>query len=87
MSKAKDEEVVAPGVVPRERFTRPYGTMGKKKYPFSGMLVGDYLLLDTWSEAVAVRAALRSFYKRNPGRRFTVRQSEEKECWVCRRVL
>lgn len=86
MSKAKDVEVVSPGIVPREHHVREYGLRGRKKYPFKGMIVGDFFKLNSWKEAVNARAALASFSKRTPGRKFTIRQREVGE-WICRRVF
>jgi hypothetical protein len=85
MSREKDEEITIPGIKPREHFMRPSGIRGRTKYPFKGMIVGDYFRVDSWDQALHVRAALRSFYKRKPGRQFTVRQNDE-GWWVCRRV-
>ena len=85
MSRAKDEEVRSPGVVPREHFVRPLGLRGRKKYPLKAMIVGDFFVLHSWDDALAIRAAIRSFHKRSPGRSFTVRQREA-GVWVCRRV-
>lgn len=85
MSRARDVEVRLPGIVPREHFHRPYGTRGKRTYPFKAMIVGDFFTVRDEQQVVSVRACLRSFYKRYPGRRFTVRQKEDR-VWICRRV-
>lgn len=84
MSKARDEEVRLPGIVPREHQLRELPS-GRMKYPFRAMVIGDYFRIFTWTQAVAVRSALRSFYTRATGRKFTVRQREDGE-WLCRRV-
>jgi len=86
MSRAKDEEVRLPGITPREHFTRPYGTNGKRKYPFKAMIVGDYFKVESHDQVLSVRACLRSFYKSYPGRKFTVRQKDS-FVWICRRII
>lgn len=59
----------------------------RAKYPFKEMNVGDYVLVHQESEALAVRSALKSFYRRIKNRRFTVRMKiEDDNVWVCRRV-
>jgi hypothetical protein len=50
------------------------------------MIRGDYFVVDLEREAMGVRNALKSFYKRYPTRRFTVRQGEEDWIWIVRRV-
>lgn len=85
MSKAKDIEVRLPGIVPREH-TLQLTLTGRRRYPFKAMIVGDFFKVHSWTDAVAVRSALRSFYNRITGRRFTVRQRDCGE-WVCRRIV
>ena len=58
---------------------------GRTRYPFKGMLIGDYFRVYTIGESILVRSALQSFYRRTPTRKFTVRQREDGE-WICRRV-
>ena len=85
MSKARDEEVRLPGIVPREHRIVKLPS-GRCKYPFKAMVVGDFCRVLMMTEAIALRSALRSFYKRNAGRRFTVRQRDDGE-WICRRTM
>ena len=85
MSKAMDEEVLMPGLRPRERFSRPYGIKGRRIYPFKAMIIGDFFKLDDYNKVISVRSCLKRFYKLHPGRRFTVRPDEE-GYWICRRV-
>lgn len=86
MSRAKDEEVRLPGIVPREHLMRTYGWNGRKKYPFKGMIIGDYFKIHDRERALSVRASIRSFRRRYPAREFTVRQVQGQEYWICRRV-
>lgn len=82
----RDEEVQNPDsfIVAKEHPVRKTVT-GRNKYPFKGMLVGDYFRVFSAGESILVRSALQSFYSRIPARRFTVRQREDGE-WICRRV-
>lgn len=81
----RDEEVKTTGPVPREHAVRRNVLTGRAKYPFKYMVLGDYLVLTTNRDALAIRDALKSFYRRDPSRRFSVRQRTEGE-WVCRRI-
>lgn len=84
---AKDEEVKLEGITPREHVIRYSATSGRAKYPFKGMILGDYLIVHTKTEALALRDALKSFYRRIKNRRFTVRlKLDDDNTWVCRRV-
>jgi hypothetical protein len=75
-----------PGIRPRQHHVRYSATRDRYKWPFKGMILGDYCLIFTAGEARAARAALRSFYKRQGvGRRFYVHQ-EADGVWVCRRI-
>jgi len=49
------------------------------------MLLDDYILLDSHDHAVAARNALKTFYRRYVGRKFSVKENEE-GYWVCRRI-
>jgi len=81
----RDEELKVEGLKPREHGVRRNALTGRAKYPFKYMVLGDYIVLLTHRDAMAVRDALKSFYRRDPSKRFTVRQRTEGE-WVCRRI-
>jgi hypothetical protein len=59
---------------------------GRARYPFKAMLVDDYILLDSHDHAIAARNALKTFYRRYVGRRFSVKEDGE-GYWVCRRTV
>ena len=82
----KDEVVGLPGITQKQHFMRRSSTSNRIRYPFKAMIRGDYLLVELEREAMGVRNALKSFYKRYPNRRFTVRQGEEDWIWIVRRV-
>ncbi len=81
----KDVELSLPGVMPREHAVRRNVISGRTRYPFKYMLLNDYFVLTTLRDAGATRDALKSFNRREPAKRFTVRQRNEGE-WICRRV-
>jgi hypothetical protein len=84
---AKDVEVKTLGITPKEHPVRRSSLTGRARYPFKAMIVGDYFLVHTHKDSLYIRNALKSFYKRIQGRRFTVRQKlEDDNVWVCRRV-
>ena len=61
---------------------------GRRKYPFKRMLIGEWFSVFTLHDSRAVRHALRSFARRFPDRKFTVRQRlEDDDHWVCRRAV
>ena len=75
-----------PGIRPRQHHIRYDAVRNRYKWPFKGMVLGDYCLIYSPGEAISARAALRSFYKRQGvGRRFSVTQ-EADGVWVCRRI-
>lgn len=83
----KDIEVRLTGITPRNHVLRYNSSGNRIKYPFKAMIVGDYIEVHTQTEALSIRNALKSFYKRIGGRRFTVRQTmEDDSVWICRRV-
>lgn len=82
----RDEVVGLVGITQRQHFIRRSSTSSRVRYPFKAMIRGDYFLIELPSEAMRVRDALKSFYKRYPTRRFTVRQGEEDGLWIVRRV-
>lgn len=55
------------------------------RYPFGGMLIGDWFVVWSQSGAIAARNAATSFCNRRPGRKFSVRPQEAGK-WVCRRI-
>jgi hypothetical protein len=83
---SKDEEVKLTGITPRKHAVRHSGN-GRAKYPFKAMIIGDYFTVGTEAEAINIRGALKSFYRRIENRRFTVRQPIDNDyIWICRRV-
>jgi hypothetical protein len=82
----KDEVVGLVGITQKQHFMRRSSTSNRIRYPFKAMIRGDYFLVELEREAMGVRNALKSFYKRYPNRRFTVRQGEEEWVWIVRRV-
>lgn len=87
MPKAYDEPCTTPGIVPREHHYSKHVSGRIQRWPFSGMLVGDFILLTTSGDAQKARNALKTFYRdsRSLGRHFTVRPNRE-GLWVCRRT-
>lgn len=87
MPKLYDEPCTTPGITPKKHSLSKLASGRIQRYPFSGMLIGDYLLLMTADEAQRVRNALKTFYRdpRNVGRKFTVRPNRE-GVWICRRT-
>jgi len=88
MPKLYDEPCTTAGIVPKQHSVSRLVSGRIQRYPFAGMLVGDFLLLSTEADARKVRNALKTFYRdpRSLGRRFTVRPNKE-GLWVCRRTL
>ena len=85
---ARDEEVRLLGITPKEHIIRYSVNSGRAKYPFKAMIKGDYVLAHSQTEALAIRYALKSFYRRIKDRRFTVRlKADDDNTWVCRRVM
>lgn len=84
---SRDEEVRLLGITPKEHLIRYSVNTGRSRYPFKAMIKGDYILAHSQAQALAIRYALKSFYRRNAGRRFTVRmKADDDNVWVCRRV-
>jgi len=63
------------------------GNHRQTRYPFKGMVLGDYFVVHSKEDAKRINSALSTFYKsRNgTGRRFSVVQSEG-PVWTCRRT-
>lgn len=74
-----------PRVKPKRHVVRYNLLTGRARYPFKAMLLDDYILLDSHDHAVAARNALKTFYRRYVGRKFSVKENEE-GYWVCRRI-
>ena len=83
---ARDEVVGLVGITQRQHFMRRSSTSKRIRYPFKAMIRGDYFLVESMLESLSVRNALKSFYRRYPTRRFTVRQGEEEGLWIVRRI-
>jgi hypothetical protein len=84
---AIDVEVPLVGITPRKHVVSRNQISKRAKYPFKGMIINDYFTVENEKEARSVREALKSFYRRIPHRRFTVRQNATGDLWICRRVL
>jgi len=87
MPKLYDEPCTTPGIVPKQHTLSKLVSGRIQRYPFSGMLVGDFLVLMSPEDAQKARNALKTFYRdtRSVGRKFTVRPNRE-GVWICRRV-
>jgi len=75
-------------ITPREHILRLCnGSHKQTRYPFKGMVLGDYFVVRSKEDAKRINSALSTFYKsRNgAGRRFSVTQSEG-PIWTCRRT-
>jgi hypothetical protein len=82
----RDEVVGLVGITQRQHYMRRSSTSKRIRYPFKAMIRGDYFLCESPLEVENIRSALKSFYRRYPTRRFTVRQGEEDGLWIIRRV-
>jgi hypothetical protein len=87
MPKLYDEPCTTTGIVPKQHTLSKLVSGRIQRYPFSGMLVGDFLVLMSSEDAQKARNALKTFYRdtRSVGRKFTVRPNRE-GVWICRRV-
>lgn len=87
MPKFYDEPCTAPGITPKKHYFSKHASGRIQRWPFLGMLLGDFIQLSTPEEAQKARNALKTFYRdvRSVGRRFTVRPNRE-GFWICRRV-
>lgn len=85
MPRVLDVEVRMLGITPRAHVLRPRG-LGSIRWPFKAMVIGDYFIVDR-SLAEKAKNALKSFKRRVPGRRFSIRpQTIEGQVFVVRRV-
>lgn len=73
MPRIFDEEV-ASGIAAREHPVRKFG-LNRIKWPFKAMIVNDFCVIEA-HDAVRAKNALKSFYKRFPGRRFSSRPTQ-----------
>jgi len=71
---------------PKRYVVRYHLLTGRARYPFKMMVVGDFFLLDGQDHAVAARNALKTFNRRLPHRRFTIKHDAGSGFWICRRV-
>lgn len=62
MPKLYDEPCTTAGIVPKQHSVSRLVSGRIQRYPFAGMLVGDFLLLSTEADAKKVRNALKTFY-------------------------
>jgi hypothetical protein len=72
---------------PRRHAVRYNVNTGRARYPFKAMILGDFFLLDSQDHAVAARNALKTFYRRYAGRKFTIKQEDATGYWICRRAI
>ena len=72
---------------PKRHVARYNLITGRARYPFKAMIVGDFFLLDGKDHAYAARNALKTFYRKNPTRRFTLKQDVDSGYWICRRTV
>ena len=72
---------------PKRHVARYNLITGRARYPFKAMVVGDFFLLDGKDHAYAARNALKTFYRKNPARRFTLKQDVDSGYWICRRTV
>lgn len=83
-----DEEIPLHGGIKPRRHTVGMTVNGRMRYPFKAMIVNDYFVVESTTAAIAVRNALKSFYRRMPTRQFTVRQKQDVDgLWIVRRVM
>lgn len=84
MPRVLDVEVKMLGITPKQHPVRRAGT--RIKWPFKAMIYGDYFVVDR-SLADKAKNAMKSFNKRVPARRFSIRpQTVEGQLFIVRRV-
>jgi hypothetical protein len=83
----KDEEhPLYKDIQPRKHVVS-FSSNGRSRYPFKRMIVNDYFLARSMTEAEMARNAAKSFCRRHPGKHFTIRQMRDVDgLWVIRRV-
>jgi hypothetical protein len=83
----KDEErPLYKDIKPRQHAVS-FTASGRYRYPFKRMIVNDYFLARSMTEAEMARNAVKGFCKRHAGKQFTVRQMRDVDgLWVIRRV-
>jgi len=72
---------------PKRHVARYNLLTGRARYPFKAMIVGDFFLLEGKDHAYAARNALKTFNRKNPTRRFSLKQDIDSGYWVCRRTI
>lgn len=84
MPRVLDEEVRMLGITPKQHAVRRAGS--RIKWPFKAMIYGDYFVIDR-SLSEKAKNAMKSFNKRTPARRFSIRpQTVEGQVFIVRRV-
>lgn len=79
-----DEEVRTLGITPKEHPLRRAGS--RIKWPFKALIIGDYFVVDR-SLAEKAKNAMKSFNRRIPTRRFSIRpKTIEGQVFIVRRV-
>jgi hypothetical protein len=85
MPLVRDQELEIMGIEPRAHVVRRYG-QSRVRWPFKAMVVNDFFTLDLETLDKA-KNALKSFNRRYPHRRFSVRpQQGNVDVYVVRRV-
>jgi hypothetical protein len=83
----KDEECPRFRDIKPRQHTVSFTASGRYRYPFKRMIVNDYFLARSMTEAEMARNAAKGFCRRNPEKQFTVRQMRDVDgLWVIRRV-
>lgn len=68
------DATVPSGITAREHPVRKFG-LNRIKWPFKAMVINDFCVIEA-HDAVRAKNALKSFYKRFPGRRFSNRPTQ-----------
>jgi hypothetical protein len=86
--QAEDKARALAGFIRPKRHVARYNLLtGRARYPFKAMIVGDYIPVGRHDHAYAARNALKTFYRKNPTRRFSLKQDIDSGYWVCRRTI
>ena len=72
---------------PKRHVVRYNMLTGRARYPYKAMVLGDFFLLDSKDHALAARNALKTFLRKNPARRFTIKVDSDSGYWICRRTI
>jgi hypothetical protein len=85
MPAVRDKEVNVLGVTPRAHVLRKFGAT-RIKWPWKSMVINDYFVIEAYMVEKA-KNAVKSFRKKVPGRRFSIRPQEGNiDTYVVRRV-